>query len=208
MNSRRSPVAGRRSVEVPDYEIADEVALDPGTTALVIVDMQNDFVREDGALPVPGAEESIPAMRKLVEWARDEGVPVFYTQDTHFEGDPEWETWGRHVEEGTDGWRIVEELAPDDRELVFPKCRYDGFYGTDLDHQLRLRGIETLIVCGTVANICVHYTAASAALRWYRVIHPVDALSALTEFDFEAALRQASFLFGATLTTVAAITGR
>jgi nicotinamidase-related amidase len=58
-----------------------------------------------------------------------------------------------------------------------------------------------------VANICVHHTAASAGLRWYRVIHPVDALSALTEFDMEAALRQASFLFQAELTTVDGITG-
>ena len=62
-------------------------------------------------------------------------------------------------------------------------------------------------MAGTVANICVHYTAASAGLRWYKVIHPVDALSALTPFDFEAALRQASFLFQARLTTVAGIVG-
>ena len=64
---------------------------------------------------------------------------------------------------------------------------------------------ETLVVCGTVANICVHYTAASAALRWYRVIHPVDALSALDPFDLESSLRQATFLFGARLTTAAGV---
>jgi Isochorismatase family len=64
------------------------------------------------------------------------------------------------------------------------RSRYDAFYGTSLDHELRVRGIETLVVCGTVANICVHYTAAGAAIRWYRV-HPVDALSALGPFDLE-----------------------
>ncbi|MFB6240912.1 MAG: cysteine hydrolase family protein, partial [Gemmatimonadota bacterium] len=122
-----------------------------------------------------------------------------YTQDTHREGDPEWEIWGRHVEEGTWGWEFIDEITPREDELVFRKTRYDGFYGTGLDHELRTRGITQLVICGTVANICVHYTAASAALRWYDVVHPVDAIQALTEFDRHAALRQASWLFQADL---------
>ena len=196
-----------KTIEVPDYTVEESVAVDPATTAVIVVDMQNDFVRADGALPVPGAPETVPRIRALLDWARGHGAAVFYTQDTHREGDPEWQIWPRHAEEGTPGWEIVEELAPAAGELVFRKVRYDGFYGTGLDHELRRRGIDTLIVVGTVANICVHYTAASAGLRWYRVIHPIDALSALTPFDMEAALRQASFLFQARLTTVEGIVG-
>ncbi len=190
-----------RTVEIPDYTIEEHVTLDLRSTALVVVDMQEDFVAEWGALPVPGARETVPRIRRLIDFARAAGLPVIYTQDTHREGDPEWAIWGRHAEHGTPGWEIVEELRPAPEDLVFQKVRYDGFYGTALDHELGRRGIRTLIICGTVASICVHYTAASAALRWYRVIHPVDALSALTPFDMEAALRQASFLFQATLTT-------
>ena len=196
-----------KTIEVPDYTVEDSVTVDPASTAVIVVDMQNDFVRADGALPVPGAPETVPRIRALLDWARGHGAAVFYTQDTHREGDPEWQIWPRHAEEGTPGWEIVEELAPAAGELVFRKVRYDGFYGTGLDHELRRRGIDTLIVVGTVANICVHYTAASAGLRWYRVIHPIDALSALTPFDMEAALRQASFLFQARLTTVEGIVG-
>ena len=81
---------------------------------------------------------------------------MVYTQDTHDPGDPEWEIWGRHVERGTPGWRIVEELAPREDELVLEKVRYDAFYGTRLDHELRGWGVDTLVICGTVANICVH----------------------------------------------------
>lgn len=195
------------TVEVPAIEITEEVAVDSQRAGLVIVDMQHDFVDEDGALPVPGAGETVPRIQRLLSWARERGMGVFYTQDTHREGDPEWPIWGRHVERGTRGWEIVEELAPREGEPVYEKARYDGFYGTGLDHELRVRGIDTLIICGTVANICVHYTAASAGLRWYRVIHPVDALSALTPFDMKAALRQASFLFQTTLTTTAALVG-
>jgi nicotinamidase-related amidase len=88
---------------------------------------------------------------------------------------------------------------------VIRKIRYDGFYGTPLDHLLRLWRVATVIVCGTVANICVHYTAASAALRWYDVIIPRDATSALDPFDLEASLRQTAFLFAGRVTDAAAI---
>jgi nicotinamidase-related amidase len=189
-----------RTVEVPEYEIHDEVRVDPGRTALIVVDMQNDFVKEGGSLVVPDAEGTIPAIRRLLDLARGSGMRVVFTQDTHTEGDPEWEIWPEHVREESWGWRIVDELAPREDELVIPKVRYDAFYGTHLDHYLRLWGVDTLIVCGTVASICVHYTAASAALRWYGVIVPRDATSALTPFDLESSLRQITFLFNGRVT--------
>ena len=68
-------------------------------------------------------------------------------------------------------------------------------------HLLRLWGIDTLVICGTVANICVHYTAASAALRWYDVVIPRDAISALDPFDLESSLRQTVFVFAGRVTT-------
>ena len=108
--------------------------------------------------------------------------------------------WPEHVREDSWGWRIVDELAPQEGELVIRKVRYDAFYGTHLDHLLRLWGVDTLIICGTVANICVHYTAASAALRWYDVIIPKDATSALFPFDLESSLRQTAFLFAGRIT--------
>ena len=57
------------------------------------------------------------------------------------------------------------------------------------------------MICGTVANICVHYTAAGAALRWYRVVVPRDAISALEPFDLESSLRQTVFVCAGQLTT-------
>jgi nicotinamidase-related amidase len=189
-----------RTVEVPEYEIHDEVRVDPARTALIVVDMQNDFVKEGGSLVVPDAEGTIPAIRRLLDLARGSGMKVVFTQDTHTEEDPEWGIWPEHVREESWGWRIVDELAPREDELVIPKVRYDAFYGTHLDHFLRLWGVNTLIICGTVASICVHYTAASAALRWYHVIVPKDATSALTPFDLESSLRQIDFLFNGTIT--------
>ena len=193
------------NVEVPEYEVHEEVRVDPAKTALIVVDMQNDFVKEGGTLVVPDAEATVPTIKGLLDSARESGIKVVFTQDTHNEGDPEWEIWPEHVREGSWGWEIVEELKPLEDEVVIRKVRYDAFYGTHLDHFLRIWDVDTLIICGTVANICVHYTAASAALRWYGVIIPRDATSALDPFDLEASLRQTSFLFAGRITTSEAI---
>ncbi len=193
------------SVEVPEYEVHEEVRIDPAKTALVVVDMQNDFVKEGGSLVVPDAQATIPTIKSLLDLARESGIKVVFTQDTHNEGDPEWEIWPEHVREGSWGWQIVDELTPHEDELVVRKVRYDAFYGTHLDHFLRVWGVDTLVICGTVANICVHYTAASAALRWFGIVIPRDATSALDPFDLEASLRQTSFLFAGKITSSEAV---
>ncbi len=193
------------TVDVPAYEVHDEVRVDPARSALIVVDMQNDFVSDGGSLRVPDAEATIPAIAALLELARGSGMRVVFSQDTHREGDPEWRIWPEHAREGTWGWEIVGALAPRADETVIRKVRYDAFYGTPLDHLLRLWGIDTLVLCGTVANICVHYTAASAALRWYDVVVAKDAVSALEQFDLESSLRQTAFLFAGRITTSAGV---
>ncbi|HET6946591.1 MAG TPA: isochorismatase family cysteine hydrolase [bacterium] len=193
-------------LEAPDVAVEPRVAVIPATAALIVVDMQNDFVKPGGALVVPSAAETIPAVQRLLALARGHGLAVFYTQDTHEPGDIEFPIWGEHVLRGSWGWRIVDELTPQAGERVIEKLRYDGFFGTSLDHELRLRGIATVIVCGTVANICVLHTAGSAALRGYGVILPVDAISAITPFDLQVAIRQTSFLYRGVITTAEAIT--
>ena len=193
-----------RTIDVPPYALHEQVRIDPARTALVVVDMQNDFVREGGTLLVPDAEATIPAITELLALARAHGMHVVYSQDTHGDGDPEWQIWPDHAREGTWGWEIIDELAPREGETVLRKLRYDAFYAP-LDHLLRLWDVDTLVICGTVANICVHYTAASAALRWYDVVIPRDAISALEPFDLESSLRQTAFLFAGRVTTAAGV---
>ena len=194
-----------RLIELPEYQVHAAVRIDPARTALLVVDMQNDFVREGGGLLVPDAAATIPAIRLLLGLARAHGMRVVYSQDTHREGDPEWRIWPEHAREGSWGWEIVDELAAARNDVVLRKLRYDAFYGTPLDQLLRLWGVDTLVICGTVANICVHYTAASAALRWYEVVIARDAVSALDPFDLESSLRQTAFVFAGRITTAAAL---
>lgn len=186
-------------VEVPEYNIETDLYVDPNRYVLLIVDMQNDFAHPDGELYNPDAEDTINDMASFTNRARGAGLPVWYTQDTHQENDPEFDIWGEHCRQGTWGWEIVEKLKPDEEDLVFRKSRYDGFYGTDLDQQLRVHDREGLIIAGTVANICVHYTAASAGLRFMDVVHPVDLISSLNDFDYHASLHQSQWLFQAKL---------
>jgi len=192
-------------VEVPDYEVHDRVRLDPATTALVVVDMQNDFVKDGGSLQVPDAQGTIGLIQGLIAQARDSGAHVVYSQDTHGEGDREFQIWPEHAREGTWGWEIVDELTPAQGETVIRKPRYDAFFETNLEQLLAEWGTRTLVICGTVANICVHYTAASAAIRWYDVVIPRDATSALEPFDLESSLRQTAFLFAGVVTHAASV---
>jgi nicotinamidase-related amidase len=189
------------NAEVPQYAVQDEVWVDPARTALVVIDMQNDFVKQGGSLLVPEAEATVPAIKGLLDLARASRMRVVYSQDTHRQGDSEWEIWPEHCREGTWGWEIIAELAPGVDDTVLRKVRHDAFYGTPLDHLLRLWGVDTLVICGTLANIGVQYTAASAALRRYAVVIPCDAISALEPFDLEASLRQTAFVFAGRVTT-------
>ena len=186
-------------------QVTEQVEVDPARTALLVVDMQNDFVDTQGSLRVPDAAGSIPVIAALLERARHAGMRVVFTQDTHRDDDPEWQIWPEHAREGSWGWQIIDELAPLDHETVIRKLRYDAFYDTPLDHLLRLWGVTTLVICGTLANICVHYTAASAALRWYDVVIPQDAISALEPFYLEFSLHQTVFVFAGQVTTAAGI---
>lgn len=188
------------TVQVPDIEVQSSVSLSAPKTALLVVDMQNDFVRPGGALQVEAAAETIDKISRLITTARAHGVSVVFTQDTHTEDDPEFDIWPRHCVEGTTGWEIIDDLPRRDDDLVIQKNRYDAFYGTPLDHYLRhVWDVDNLIVVGTVANICVGQTAASAGLRWYDVVTPADAISAQTEFDQASALRQISFLYNGSI---------
>lgn len=185
-----------KHVEVPDIDYKEQVKLPSRDTALLVIDMQNDFVKEKGALVTPAASETVPRIAKLVKHAREKACHVIYTQDTQIQDDPEFEVWPKHCVINTPGWQIIDELEPKQGDLICRKNRYDGFYGTWLDHFLsKIWHVHNLIIVGTVSNICVLHTAASAGLRWYHVVMPADCVSAQTEFDQAMTLRQVSTLY-------------
>jgi nicotinamidase-related amidase len=189
-----------KSIEVPDIPIKEHISLPANNTAVIVVDMQNDFVKPKGTLMVPDAQGTVPNIQRLLENARANGVKIAYTQDSQVENDPEFDIWPEHVRIGTWGWEIIDDIKPQSDDLVCPKNRYDGFYESWLDHFIsRIWKVENVVIVGTVASICVLHTAASAALRWLHVTMPADGISALTPFDTALTLRQVSWLYAGTV---------
>jgi nicotinamidase-related amidase len=182
-------------MEIPEIRWVERAELPAKGAAILVVDMQNDFVHERGALRVPTAAATVPSIRNLLKRAREAGVPVIFTQDWHAPDDPEFRIWPPHCVAGTWGAEIVEELAPGPNEARIRKTTYDPFYRTELEDLLQKMGVEHLVIVGTVANICVLHGAGSAALRGLKVVVPKDGVSALTDFDFSAAFRQITFLY-------------
>jgi len=190
-----------KPLTIPEYKVVKEVKLSARETALIVVDMQNDFAHPKGSLYVPTTKSAIPAIAKLLQKARKSGAGVVFTQDWHRPDDPEFQIWPVHAVAGSWGAEIIQQLHPKPQETTIQKLRYDAFYGTPLEHILHLKRIQNLVVCGTVSNICVLHTAGSAALRWFKVVMPIDACAALNEFDQQLAIRQISFLYQGILTT-------
>ncbi|WP_323677906.1 isochorismatase family cysteine hydrolase [Halorubellus sp. PRR65] len=176
---------------------------DSESAALVVVDMQNGFCHPDGSLYAPGSEAAVDPVSALVDRAHDAGVRVVFTRDVHppeqFDDAhyyDEFEQWGEHVLENSWDAELVDELDVHDDDHVLEKHTYDAFHETELDGWLSARGVDDLVFCGTLANVCVLHTAGSAGLRDYRPVLVEDAIGAIEDGHKEYALEHADWLFG------------
>ncbi|MET1124043.1 MAG: isochorismatase family cysteine hydrolase [Archaeoglobaceae archaeon] len=167
---------------------------------LIVVDMQKDFCYRDGALYIENAEEIFEPTRKVVEAARGK-IPVIFTQDWHRKDDPEFKIWPPHCVEDTRGAEIIDELQPSEEDYYVRKRRYSAFFATDLDLLLRELRAERVYICGVATNICVLHTAGDAKLRGYEVSVIKDCTKALSDYDYEYALKHMKNVFNAEIIT-------
>lgn len=149
--------------------------------ALIINDMENDFVDEKGALLVEKAAECVEPIKKLKAKMKKEGAPIIYVCDTHFKGDQEFDKWGAHTVDGTWGAQVIAELKPDDHDYVIKKWRYSAFFATPLDMLLRQLKVDTLVLTGVLTDVCIQHTAADAYYRGYKTIVPRNCTETITE---------------------------
>lgn len=178
--------------------------IDPATTALVVVDMQNDFCSPGGYLDKLGADLTAVAptahgISRLLESARSSGVKVVHIQswfDGKYLNTPMLERLERfniepYCVSGSWGADFIEELKPLDGEEVVVKHTYSAFQKTRLNDVLRDAGITTVVLCGTATNNCVDGTGRDAFYEGYYVVLVPDAACAPTAELHEHAIATA-----------------
>jgi ureidoacrylate peracid hydrolase len=184
-----------RSVTIEARPVA--ITIDTDQTAVLVVDMQNDFGAKGGMLDLAGIDISpnqavIEPTVRLLSAARQAGIPVVYLKmgyrpDLSDLGAAETPNRIRHPSVGMavaapdgrasrvlirDTWStdIVDELSPHASDIVLYKTRYSGFHGTELDAVLRSRDVTSLIVAGWTTSVCVESTIRDAFFRDYRCV--------------------------------------
>jgi biuret amidohydrolase len=164
--------------------------IDPAKTAMIVVDMQNDFVASGAPIEVSAARAMVPKLAEALKICRDAGIRVIYTAHVHRRDGCDMGLFDDlhpvianrdALVDGTPGVEIYSELAPAPGEHVIKKHRYSGFFGTDLDIILREWGVDTVIISGTTTENCCHATARDAMFRNYRVLFLSDATAT---FDY------------------------
>jgi nicotinamidase-related amidase len=195
--------------------LARVLRLEPGRTALLIVDMQRGFVEPGQAMEVPPAREIVPAIRALLDAFRARRLPVAFTELTYSPNVPilVGELHPEHRPampgaprgsglpsssclEGDASARTIAALTPRSDELVIRKRWYDAFAGTELDGALRARGVTSLVITGTMTDICVLSTVVGAFNREYRISVVEDGVATLWPDIQRATLDIVSRAFG------------
>ncbi|MEE8401424.1 MAG: isochorismatase family cysteine hydrolase, partial [Candidatus Hydrothermarchaeaceae archaeon] len=157
--------------------------------ALLVIDMLNDFVNEDGALPVPDARTLVPSINREIKKCREEASPIIFVCDAHDKDDREFLTWPKHAVDGTEGAKIIDELDRRDSDMIVKKKRYSAFYDTSLETILEEKGVSTMVLTGVLTDICVMHTASDASMRNYRVIVPEDCVKSVSKEAHDWAIK-------------------
>lgn len=184
--------------------------LDAEKTALIVVDMINEFCKPGGKMVLPGYEKLMPQQKALIATARAKDVPVIFVIDSHRKNmrqDREFLKRTPHGVEDTWATEIIEDLEPRDDDLYVIKHRYSAFFQTDMDLLLKDMKISQVVVCGVVTNICVRSTVHDAFFQGYDVVVPHDACAATGPREHVSTLYDIATHFGTVAETASVIGG-
>ena len=201
----------------------EPIAVDPATTAVIVIDMQNAYASPGGYLDlagfdISGAAKVIANTKGVLEVARRAGMPVIYFQngwdpdyvEAGGPGSPNFhksnalktmrarpELHGTLLARGTWDYELVDELKPEPGDICLHKSRYSAFFNSQLDSVLRSRGVRTLVFVGIATNVCVESTLRDGFFLEYFGIVLEDAThQAGPEFVQQASLYNIEKFFG------------
>lgn len=170
-------------------------------TALIVIDMQNDFLLDDAPICCDGGINIVKNIKILAEYFRKNNRPVIFTQEEHrkqkvdFGLELEYEE-PEHCIEGTYGVDFYRYLKPLENDYLIKKRRYSAFFATDLDLLLRGLNVNTLILTGVATDVCVRATAQDAQQLGYYVIVPPECVAGTSLTAHEAALSNIKYIWG------------
>ena len=197
-------------------------AIDAARTALVVVDMQNYFVAKGFPLEVPMARAIVPNINRAAKAMRAAGGTVVWIQTTAAGALEHWGNFHRHMltpersrirldslDEAAEGYELYSTLEPLPTDLFVKKVKYSAFISgsSDIDAQLRCRGVDTLLITGTVTNVCCESSARDAMMLDYRVIMLSDGNASLSDEEHAASLNNFLIYFGDVMSTDEALAG-
>lgn len=212
-------------IDLPEWAVGrgkamnDFPSIDPARTTLLVVDMQNAFMLPGMPVTNGPTAEIVPNINRLIAAARDAGVLVSWSRQTHVdEGPGRLAEWQRREDglmaaaavafrTGTLGHQIHADLDVRNDDLVFDKYRFSCFYNAAIDYEatLRARDIDTVIITGTLTNCCCETTARDAVMRGFKNFFLSDATGALTDAEHNAALLNVRILSSEVIDTDAMV---
>jgi len=193
--------------------------LDVRKAALVVVDMQNDFVRRSAPFYLKGCNEVIPKVKEVLQACRGVKMPVVFLKFTagpketliwtwskpiHSAEKACWKDCSRYYEDiqkEAEGHDIIEELYPLEDEATVEKYSYGGFYETNLHTVLQARRVNQLIIVGCAAPFCIDDTVTGAFDRQYQNLIVSDAIGYFDKEFLANSLRRIAMKYGRVLTT-------
>jgi ureidoacrylate peracid hydrolase len=190
---------------------ADKVEIAPARTALLVVDLVNDYVEPTGMMPMPGNVEGggelIEANRRLADGARAAGAKIVWIRPGHKDSsDALFRKRIVHALDGSWGAELHPGLGVRSDEHILSKRRYSAFFATDLDVWLREHEIERVVVTGVALNICVRATIHDAFFNGYDVWVVEDASQATSQREADSTLYDIATHYG-DVTTVTEVLG-
>jgi ureidoacrylate peracid hydrolase len=191
-------------------------AIDPRKTALVVVDMQNYFVKQGHQSEIPAAREIVPNINRLAAELRRRGGHVVWVRNGTNDTRESWSNYHdylqsperaerrlRDMEIGADGYEYwhLNDIRPEDAQIT--KKRYSAFIqdSSNIEEHLRDRGIDTLLITGTATNVCCESTARDAMMLNFKVVMVADGLATHTDEEHNATLSSFYGQFGDVQTT-------
>jgi nicotinamidase-related amidase len=158
-------------------------------TALLVIDMLNPYDHEHAGMLASNVEPVVPVLAQLVAQAHEaDDVELIYVNDNYEDYTATREDIVRRALDGRQP-HLVEPIIPPDGVEFVQKVRHSAFYSTALDHLLRERGVETVVLAGQVTEQCILYTALDAYVRNFAIRVPRDAVAHIDQELGAAALR-------------------